>query len=210
MKKVILQTLIISMIALLYSCNYTPQNTTNSNGENESIPTSTLEQYLLDRLSQYPNWKNNGAQQNEFNKEFEKELLGKLKNDKTFFSDYRFHFCGLGDIEVNGKYGLHFVYSQADKDWNYRNNLPICGDVIVLIDKADALNLDLTREWKWWRSCGFIGSFVKVGKTPNDYYKYFTHGMPETDKFGLSDFGSHTTEVNLAILIFEADSIYLF
>ena len=209
MKKVILQTLIISLIALLYSCNYTPQNTTNSNGENESIPTSTLEQYLLDRLSQYPNWKNNGAQQNEFNKGFEKEFVSKLKSDKSFLSDYHFHFCGLGDNEVNGKYGLHFVYSQSEDNTNYRNGIPIDGDVIVLIDKKDALSLDLNK-WKWWASCGFIGSFQKVGKKSDDYYRYFSHGMPHTDQFGLSDFGSFNVEVNLAILIFKADSIYLF
>lgn len=199
---------IVCVIATLISCNYTPQSTPPIEKE-DPVPTSTLEKYLLERLGQYPNWKENKAQQNEFNKGFERELVGKLKQDKTFLSDYHFHFCGLGDVEVNGKYGLHFVYSQADKEWNYRNDLPIDGDVIVLIDKKDALNLDMTK-WEWWAYCGFIGSFVKVGKTPNDYYKYFQRGMPHTDKFGLSDFGSSRTEVNLAILVFKADSIYLF
>ena len=199
------------MVTLLASCDYTTQNRiTESEPEPEQI--STLEQYLLNRLYQYPNWQDNRAQQNEFNKGFEKELVGKLKADKTFLSNYPFRFGSMGEKEINGKYAIHLWYSQSRRDSygqdTYRHGIPIDGDVIVLIDKKDALSFNES-EWERNKYCSFVGSFIKVGKSPNDYYKYFDHGMPYTDKFGLSDFGSSRTTVKLAIMVFKADSLFM-
>ena len=94
MKRIIIP-IIICMVTLLSSCDFITQNN-NTNKESETDSISTLEQYLIDRLNQYPNWLDNRAQQNEFNKDFEKELVGKLKADKTFLSDYPFEFVSMG------------------------------------------------------------------------------------------------------------------
>ena len=199
------------MVTLLSSCDFITQNN-NTNKESETDSISTLEQYLIDRLNQYPNWLDNRAQQNEFNKDFEKELVGKLKADKTFLSDYPFEFVSMGEKEINGKYAIHLWYSRFKRNSNGQDTLEktirIKGDVIVLIDKKDALSLNVS-EWERNKYCSFVGSFIKVGKSSKDYYKYFNHGMPYTDEFGLSMFGSLETSVNLAILIFDADSLFM-
>lgn len=207
MRKIITINAIALLTILMVSCDYNTSTTSKvSVKENEKYPTSTLEKYLIVRLNNYPDWENNGAQQNEFNKSFEKELIGKLKTDKTFMSDYPFRFGMLGDKEINGKYGILLHYNQEIDFNRYRCGLPIDGDVIVLINKEDALSMNIS-EWEK-KICSFSGSFVKVGRTPDEFYKYFSRGMPHTPLFGLSDYGSSRTEVNLSILIFKADSIF--